>query len=296
MMVAPILSILMLVPLVDAHSWADCVDWRSTTQPPNWSSSGGECFAWGRRYPVSNKIAFGDLDSASPNRHYFQSPLPAGTPYPCSDSIHGVDPGSNELRANPPSAAYGGSLWGAMPQPVQTGSTICVRWPANNHALDESAFKSPGGNRVSINFLIKTSVTDPDQTVFTSNNIASLLYGNCTDLSSNCPNSALVKDNPDLSNKYDTSQTDPMCTKYIPCGGCFTVPERSPGIYTVQWRWQLNPDEFYTSCWDVSVINNQSGQNSTIYAVPSDNLASFQQTSLDARFWTPLLGFWIMFF
>ncbi|KAF9981995.1 hypothetical protein BGZ75_006619 [Mortierella antarctica] len=37
------------------------------------------------------------------------------------------------------------------------------------------------------------------------------------------------------------------------CGGCFKVPARAPGTYLMQWRWELNPGEFYTSCADVKI-------------------------------------------
>jgi len=242
---------------VSGHSWADCVDWRFTKGRVSWASNDGQCFGWARRFPIHSGFAFGDLDHTNPNRHYWQNKLPKGEPFPCSDRIHGVEPGSDELRATPPSAAYGTTLWGNMSRSVVPGAQMCIRWPANNHALDESAADSPGGNRVMINFLSSQFATDPGQTEFTKQNIASLLFGNCTDLADKCPNPGLKAHNSDLSKLFGSS-VDPDCTKYIPCGGCFTVPQRPPGIYSVQWRWQLNTGEFYTSCWDVQVASKQS--------------------------------------
>ncbi|KAF9965607.1 hypothetical protein BGZ73_001374, partial [Actinomortierella ambigua] len=38
-----------------------------------------------------------------------------------------------------------------------------------------------------------------------------------------------------------------------PCGGCFKVPKRSKGTYLLQWRWMLNPGEWYASCADILI-------------------------------------------
>ncbi|KAF9114726.1 hypothetical protein BGW39_003266, partial [Mortierella sp. 14UC] len=57
----------LLTVLVEAHSWADCVDWRfNDPAKPSFSESGGKCFGWARQYPVNSGIRFGGLDSASP--------------------------------------------------------------------------------------------------------------------------------------------------------------------------------------------------------------------------------------
>ncbi|KAG0332458.1 hypothetical protein BG000_009980, partial [Podila horticola] len=119
-----------LTPTVQAHSWADCIDWRfNNPKKPNWSNNGGRCFGYARRFPLGKP--FGSLDSANPSRHYQQ----AGNPnkaLPCSDGIHGKDVGSDERRANPPQSAYNGK-YGRMTV-TTVGDTLCVRWPAKNHA------------------------------------------------------------------------------------------------------------------------------------------------------------------
>ncbi|KAF9561474.1 hypothetical protein BGW38_009005, partial [Lunasporangiospora selenospora] len=47
-----------------------------------------------------------------------------------------------------------------------------------------------------------------------------------------------------------------------PCGGCFQIPSTlQTGTYVMQWRWELNDDEWYTSCWDVGVT--APGSNNT---------------------------------
>ncbi|KAF9378219.1 hypothetical protein CPB97_009717 [Podila verticillata] len=208
-----------LTPTVQAHSWADCIDWRfKNPKKTDWSDKGGRCFGYARRFPTGK--AFGTLDSASPSRHYQQ----AGNPnmaLPCSDGHHGKDVGSDETRADPPSRAYGGK-WGTMTR-TRVGNKLCIRWPAKNHAE-----KNEDDTEVQINFALHEG-RDPTQ--------QQLL--------------AEQKEHPlelDYKSCGKASNTDKR-----PCGGCFEVPDRKPGTYLLQWRWMLNKGEWYTSCADVEI-------------------------------------------
>ncbi|KAG0315890.1 hypothetical protein BGZ99_007190 [Dissophora globulifera] len=204
---------------VEAHSWADCVDWRfNDPKKPGFRESDGKCFGWARKYPVNSGVAFGGLDSYSPSRHYQQNPADFT---PCSDGKHGKEPGGDETRQNPISKSYT-KPWGAQAK-TTAGKKICMRWPAKNHAVKEEP-----EHFVFINMPNTTLSADPSQAVFSKNTIAKLPYKNCNDI--------------------------PGDTDHTPCGGCFTVPATlATGNYVVQWRWQLNPNEFYTSCWDLGV-------------------------------------------
>ncbi|KAG0328625.1 hypothetical protein BG004_002501 [Podila humilis] len=209
----------LLAAMVEAHSWADCVDWRfNDPKKPGWTERHGKCFGWARQYPAKSKVRFGGLDSASPNRHYQQNPRDFTA---CSDGVHGEEPGSDETRQNPISRAYGGRF-GTMAS-VRAGDEICVRWPAKNHAVPNERDKG-----VFINMPETVTSKDPSQSQFNKMNIAKLPYKNCNHI------------------KGDTDHT--------PCGGCFKIPaDRKTGTYVVQWRWELNDDEWYTSCWDLRV-------------------------------------------
>lgn len=207
-----ILSSTTFTPAAEAHSWADCVDWRFNKAGSNdWSSKGGVCRGFARRFPTGK--AFGSLDSADPSRHYQQAGNP-NTALPCSDHKHGRDVGSDETKASPVSAAYGGK-WGGMTT-TKVGDMLCVRWPAKNHAE-----KNEDNTKVQINFSKVKDGKDPSQQDLLKNTIALMPYKNCN----------AGKD----SDKR-------------PCGGCFKVPVRASGTYLLQWRWMLNPGEWYTSC------------------------------------------------
>ncbi|GJJ76553.1 hypothetical protein EMPS_08912 [Entomortierella parvispora] len=207
--------------MVEAHSWADCVDWRfNNPKKPGWLDTNGKCFGWARQYPINSGISFGGLDRASPNRHYQQ----AEDFTPCSDGKHGKEPGADETRQNPISKAYGGRF-GAMTREVLPGDSLCVRWPAKNHAVPSERDRG-----VFINMPPAPTTKDPNQDQLMKMTIAKLPYKNCSFTGS--------KDSKDRS----------------PCGGCFKVPEdRVPGNYLIQWRWELNDHEWYTSCWDLKV-------------------------------------------
>ncbi|CAO3569704.1 unnamed protein product [Mortierella alpina] len=204
------LAILSSSPSAEAHSWAACINWKfNNKNKPDWSDKGGKCLGYARRYPY--RKVFYSLDSASPSRHYQQ---PKNGP-PCSDTIHGVDGdvGSDERRANPISKAYNGQ-YGPMTT-TRVGDTLCVRWPAKNHA------KANEDDTVVLINLAKKVGKDPSQKSLDKSNVAELPYKNCN-----------KGKNPDQ----------------LPCGGCFKIPARAPGIYLLQWRWMLNPGEWYTSC------------------------------------------------
>ncbi|KAG0336559.1 hypothetical protein BG004_008002 [Podila humilis] len=215
-------TVALLASMVEAHSWADCVDWRfNDPKKPSWSENGGKCFGYARQYPVKSGVRFGGLDSYSPNRHYQQDP---DNFVACSDGVHGEEPGAVETRQNPISKAYGGRF-GNMAT-VKAGDEMCIRWPAKNHAVPNEDDRG-----VFINMPSTILTKDPSQSQFNKMNIAKLPYKNCNHI------------------KGDTDHT--------PCGGCFKIPaDRAPGTYVVQWRWELNDDEWYTSCWDLQVTAN----------------------------------------
>ncbi|KAK3845201.1 MAG: hypothetical protein J3R72DRAFT_436219 [Linnemannia gamsii] len=219
----------LVATMVEAHSWADCVDWRfNDPAKKGWRATDGKCFGWARQYPINSGVSFGGLDSFSPSRHYQQS---TSDFLPCSDHRHGVEPGADETRQNPISKAYGGRF-GAMAQ-ATAGQRMCVRWPAKNHAK-----KDEPNNRVMINMPQTILNKDPNQSGFTAANIAKLDYKDCNQI------------------EGDTDRT--------PCGGCFDVPAGlSTGTYVIQWRWMLNNDEYYTSCWDLQVAGKTDGGAST---------------------------------
>ncbi|KAK3808362.1 MAG: hypothetical protein J3Q66DRAFT_444331 [Benniella sp.] len=220
------------IPQAEAHSWLDCLDWRfKKPGKVDWSANGGECMGYARRYPY--KKPFGTLDSASPSRHYEQPRKNPDKAPPCSEGKGGD---SNETRANPPEAAYGGKEWGNMTT-AKSGDQLCMRWPGKNHGDEDTK------TWVQVNFATVRNGPDPTQQELLNNTLVpQLLYQNCT-----------FKGNSDEAKDKR------------PCGGCFTVPPREDGIYLIQWRWMLNKNEWYTSCADINIVggNSTGGGNST---------------------------------
>ncbi|KAG0212352.1 hypothetical protein BGX28_006496 [Mortierella sp. GBA30] len=213
------LAVLSSAPAAEAHSWLDCLNWKfNKPGMQDWSNKGGYCKGYARRYPVGK--LFGTLDSVSPSRHYQQAGKQPNKALPCSDGKHGKDVGSDETLANPVSNAYGGN-WGQMTV-TKVGNTLCARWPAKNHAE-----KNEDNTIVQINLAKNKNGKDPTQQELLQNTIARLPYKNC--------------------GKASTSDKRP-------CGGCFKVPPRAAGTYLLQWRWMLNPGEWYTSCADVQIV------------------------------------------
>ncbi|KAG0257086.1 hypothetical protein DFQ27_005303 [Actinomortierella ambigua] len=230
LVVASILVALTSAPSAEAHSYADCIDWRfKNPKNPSWSDKNGACFGYARRFPLKAK-PFAKLDSDDPNRHYQQThknPDPDHA-LPCSNGKVGEEPGANEQMASPYTAAYNGKDQRGRKTGQITvttvGGQLCVRWPAKNHAVPDENDLS----KVSIALSSVNPTKDPTQQQFLGNIIASLDYKNCTDKGSD--------------------------TDIWPCGGCFKLPQKAgPGHYVMQWRWRLNKDEWYTSCADIEV-------------------------------------------
>ncbi|KAF9360041.1 hypothetical protein BGX26_010691 [Mortierella sp. AD094] len=206
-------------PQVEAHSWADCIKWQfNKAGSQDWSDNGGKCLGYARRFPINKP--FGSLDDADPNRQYEQDNKDPNNALPCSNGKAGTEPGSDETLASPPSAAYGGK-WGQMTI-TNVGDTLCVRWPAKNHAVADEP-----NHMVQINLSKVRNGKDISQQQLLQNTVAQLPFKNC--------------------NKGGTNDDR------RPCGGCFKVPVRASGIYLLQWRWMLNKNEWYTSCADIQI-------------------------------------------
>ncbi|KAF9158728.1 hypothetical protein DFQ27_008140 [Actinomortierella ambigua] len=221
--------LLLLTSHAEAHSYADCIDWRfKNPKNKSWSDSNGACFGYARRFPLKAK-PFAKLDSDDPNRHYQQShknPSPDNAP-PCSNGHSGEEPGAVETMASPWTDAYKGKDKRGRKlgnyTTTKVGGTLCIRWPAKNHAVPDEEDLST----VNIAISKANPTKDPSQKEFLSNVIARLNYKNCT--------------------KGGSTDT-------WPCGGCFPLPKSvKTGHYVLQWRWRLNSNEWYTSCADIDV-------------------------------------------
>lgn len=230
-------------PQAEAHSWMDCVDWKRAKglKENDWSK--GTCNGFIRRYQVKSdgtpKFHFGKMDSETDgdglSRHYLQDRSPNAAP--CSHLCKRkngkcvkegkAELGSDESRGNPVASAYGGKRYGKMTV-TSVGKMLCLRWPAKNHA-------DPNPNLSSETTVILSMTKDsnkPDPKTQKAMSAFSfpgnkLRYRNC--------NSGKNQD-------------------IRPCGGCFKVPQRAPGTYLLQWRWELNKGEFYASCADIQIV------------------------------------------
>jgi len=146
------------------------------------------------------------------------------------------------------------------------GKQLCFKWSGRNHADNgETCDGAPRANGfecpVYINFA-PTADVDPTQAVFSSNNVAIMDFSDCT-------------------RKAGYTNAD------RPCGGCFTVPQRPPGTYTVQWRWALNQQgqfpETYATCIDVKIEASTGGQEGTPPSNPATSQAARTSRTQNVR-------------
>lgn len=232
-----------LLVSVSAHSWLDCANWKfkdptayANPAVRRWADADGTCEGHARKYEVGVK-PFGKFDEVQFFRHYVQ-PF-GGSSIACrvNDGSFSAS-GSSEGVQNPRSRAYGpnanvyGQVYGKMSS-VYSGDLMCWRWPAKNHY----AHVDIATNKLQINWdTVPGRTSDITQTLMDSFSIGTILWANCPV--------------PGVTSSGDTSGVG---SELRPCGGCFTVPARSAGIYTVQWKWIFHDGEIYTSCADIEV-------------------------------------------
>ncbi|KAF9376957.1 hypothetical protein CPC16_012066 [Podila verticillata] len=137
------LAVFTTSPVVEAHSWADCIDWKfNNPKKPDWSDKGGKCQGYARRFPLGK--AFGSLDSAYPNRHYQQNHAKKNEPnnmvqINLSKARNGKDISQQELLKNtiarlPYKNCMKGSnedrraCGGCFKVPVRASGTYLLQW------------------------------------------------------------------------------------------------------------------------------------------------------------------------
>ncbi|KAF9957073.1 hypothetical protein BGZ70_009631 [Mortierella alpina] len=259
---------LLLTQSVESHSYVDCVDWRFKQASKNpkdisWHDKNGECFGYARRFPVGAK-PFAKLDSYSRNRHYQQRHTKdklSLNELACSNGKVGEEPGQDETVSNPVDDAYTGKDEKKFPYGRMTvknvGDTLCMRWPAKNHAVDDEdenfvtigIMKYDGKKIYSQKDYLNKGENKPVQNV-------KVPYKNCSDKGRD--------------------------TDIWPCGACFKLNENIvPGDYSGQWRWRLNSNEWYTSCFDIRV--KAKGDNATEPVVPPKKEDPKEQPKEDSK-------------
>ncbi|EFA80628.1 hypothetical protein PPL_06211 [Heterostelium album PN500] len=107
------------------------------------------------------------------------------------------------------------------------GQKICSQWPARNHATQPRAG--------SVGFYLSNKkgdyeAEDDTQEEFFNHPIISRPFGNCT--------------------KYYENTNNATCT------ACYNIPNVENGLYTLQWFWEFNPQEYYMTCADIVIAGN----------------------------------------
>jgi hypothetical protein len=236
LLISTIAALALVTDVAQAHSWTDCVDWRlkdgsGAKNANDFRDGKGSCFGFARRFKLGGKFA--SQDSADPNRHYQQPHRGDDKRMACSPGRsqggNGEEVGSNESKPNKPQDAYGfagrANKIGVMTK-SKPGAQLCTRWPAKNHAVKDERERF-----VRLTFIrFEDEKKDMTQKAFASKAAfpaIKLPYKNCD----------------------STGNQDKRA-----CGGCYQLPkDLAPGFYTMQWRWELNDNEFYTSCSDIEV-------------------------------------------
>ncbi|KAK3827801.1 MAG: hypothetical protein J3Q66DRAFT_363001 [Benniella sp.] len=262
-------SLLVLTKEAESHSWAACMDWRfkdSKTKgvKGDWADKNGRCEGYARNFPVGEKgdENFYGLDSNSPHRHFEQKNKNPEEQPACSNGKNGKrDDTFDESLKIPYEKAYEGkSRKGFKFGPMsvkKAGERICIRWPAKNHAVGSENKESP----VYIAISGLNPKKDPSQREFSSqpNGKKKMKQGEVLEYKGKTQRIAALD--------YDNCDKGPSDERR--CGGCFNLPKNlEVGYYAVQWRWELNENEWYTSCADIKITGG-SGSSTSPTPIPS---------------------------
>ena len=119
------------------------------------------------------------------------------------------------------------------------GAQVTLRWPAKNHAMVYP------DSRVYI-WSTPSGATSDAFDISTGAEVTSLLFSNCDP-----PGSGV-----------DAAS----------CTGTFTAPSWLAGSYSLMWWWEFNKGQFYSTCFDITLISSGGATTtSTPTAFPTNN-------------------------
>jgi hypothetical protein len=126
-----------------------------------------------------------------------------------------------------------------------SGSQICLTYPSKNHVASKCTNPFIQDNGVKI-FRSINKVTDDFKQEYQHLN-KKHKFGTIDYLGfQNCPG---------FCNNMDKTV----------CYMCFNLENNiEPGIYSFKWIWEFNPQEYYSTCWDAEIINNNQNKNDSI--------------------------------
>ena len=218
---------LLLVQNVLSHSWITCTDYKLPKNYPTVLTNN-----------INNKFNNNSLNynlnqcSGHPRNYQLQFNSDKNRGF-------GFDSGYN-FRSQECKYSYDSNYYTPeikMAEYTQ-GSQVCLTYPSKNHIASDCTNKYIVDNGVKI-FRSKNKISDDFSTEIKHLN-SKHQEGTIDYLGfQNCPGFC---NNPDKT----------VC--YI----CFNLEDNiEPGIYSFKWIWQFNPNEYYSSCWDAQ-INNQN--------------------------------------
>ncbi|KAF9362470.1 hypothetical protein BGX34_006126 [Mortierella sp. NVP85] len=259
-------SLLVLTQEAESHSWIECLDWKFKDPSKkgvkgDWSVKNGRCEGYARQFPVGEK-PFGKLDSNSPHRHFEQKHNNPEDQPACSNGKNGKksDTFDESLKIPYEKAYEGKSREGKKFGPMtvkKAGERLCITWPAKNHAVGSENKDDP----VYIAISGLNPKKDPSQRDFSRqpNGQKKMKKGEILEYKKQTQRIAAL----------DYDNCDKGDSDLRPCGGCFNLPKNlEVGYYTLQWRWMLNDDEWYTSCADIKITGG-SGSSTSPTTTPS---------------------------
>ncbi|GAB4813986.1 hypothetical protein N2152v2_001032 [Parachlorella kessleri] len=149
------------------------------------------------------------------------------------------------------------------------GRGVCVEWPSLGHGESVPSPIYPQGTPYSVGpvYILASKAqwdSDPSEKDFWNAGggkpFATLAYDDCS------PDHNAGQGFLQHSYYNDTGPLD----RARPCRGCFTIPaSMEQGLWVFQWLYEMNKDEWYTTCWDAVISDTGDSYTAPPAKVPS---------------------------
>ena len=211
-----VLTLVSLFSVANAHSWVYCSDYKILTESDKSEYNVNNCDGYTRC--GDNSFVDVQKNGFGADSNFQFSRLPNT----CQCSIDSEDPQNYTMRSFAPH--------------YFDNELICLAYPSKGHVADECGLSNKFIPDIGTT-ITRSSKQSVDEFDIFYKQLNGMHAQGVVDYKGyqNCP-------------KFCEKPDRALCTM------CFKLENNiNPGLYSFKWTWELNPNEYYTTCWDAYV-------------------------------------------
>jgi hypothetical protein len=214
---------LYLLYKINAHSWLECTDYNINSEDDKLYWDKNKCNGYPRGFTYQYEVNFG-----------------VDTGFEVNYDMHGGQQGRHNNGGCYPNLenTYNDKI---KISKYNAGQVICLAYPSKNHVAEVCTNQ----------YIPDTGTKIYRGTIISSNEFT------------------IDKEYQHLNGEHIKGQIDykgfQHCPKFCEnmdkslCTMCFKLEDDIlEGRYTFKWAWEFNPGEFYYSCWDANIVNDNT--------------------------------------